>query len=56
MIGNADIGTCLNEDGEFDDGAGITPRAVSELFRLLKEREAQVSYVVCNFSYSCVRS
>lgn len=38
MIGAADIGTCLNEKGEFDDLAGITPRAVSEIFRLLNER------------------
>jgi hypothetical protein len=44
MIGAADIGTCLQESGEFDDLAGITPRAVSELFRLLNERQAQVTY------------
>eukprot|EP00595_Chromulina_sp_UTEXLB2642_P000751 CAMPEP_0196763324 /NCGR_PEP_ID=MMETSP1095-20130614/3848_1 /TAXON_ID=96789 ORGANISM="Chromulina nebulosa, Strain UTEXLB2642" /NCGR_SAMPLE_ID=MMETSP1095 /ASSEMBLY_ACC=CAM_ASM_000446 /LENGTH=433 /DNA_ID=CAMNT_0042116253 /DNA_START=661 /DNA_END=1962 /DNA_ORIENTATION=+ len=46
MIGAADIGNCLLENGEFDDLAGITPRAISELFRLLNEREAQVTYVV----------
>jgi len=46
MIGAADIGNCLNENGEFDSLAGITPRAVSELFRLLNERTAQVEYVV----------
>lgn len=36
----------MKEDGEFDDQAGITPRAVSEIFRLLNERSAQVSYEV----------
>ena len=46
MIGAADIGECLKENGEFDDLAGITPRAVSELFRLLNERQAQVEYEV----------
>jgi hypothetical protein len=46
MIGAADIAECLRENGEFDDLAGITPRAVSELFRLLNERQAQVSYEV----------
>lgn len=46
MIGAADIGECLGENGEFDDLAGITPRAVSELFRLLNERTAQVEYQV----------
>jgi hypothetical protein len=46
MIGNADIGTCLKENGEFEDSAGITPRAISELFRLLGERSAQMTYVV----------
>lgn len=46
MIGAADIGSCLSESGEFDELAGITPRAVSELFRLLNERTAQVDFVV----------
>jgi hypothetical protein len=46
MIGAADIGNCMTENGEFDDQAGITPRAVSELFRLLNERTAQVDFVV----------
>lgn len=45
MIGAADIGTCLSSDGEFDALAGITPRAVSEIFRLLNERSSQ-----CDFS------
>ena len=43
MIGAGDLGTCIRENGEFDELAGITPRAVSELFRLLSERQAQVS-------------
>lgn len=46
MIGSADIGTCLRENGEFDESAGITPRAVSEIFRLLNERHAQITYEV----------
>lgn len=46
MIGSADIGTCMNENGEFDENAGITPRAVSEIFRLLNERTAQVDSIV----------
>jgi hypothetical protein len=46
MIGAADIGNCMTDDGEFDDQAGITPRAVSELFRLLNERHAQITYVM----------
>lgn len=46
MIGSSDIGTCLQENGDFDSDAGITPRAVSELFRLLNERQAQFAYEV----------
>jgi hypothetical protein len=46
MIGAGDIGNCLQENGDFDNLAGITPRAVSELFRLLNERTAQVTYEV----------
>lgn len=46
MIGAADIGTCINEQGDFDDQAGITPRAVAELFRLLNERTAQIEFAV----------
>lgn len=46
MIGAADIANCMGENGEFDDLAGITPRAVSELFRLLNERTAQIDFVV----------
>ena len=46
MIGSADIGSCLLENGDFDSNAGVTPRAVSELFRLLNERTAQVTFEV----------
>ena len=46
MIGAADIGNCIKANGEFDDQAGITPRAVTELFRLLSERNAQMSFEV----------
>lgn len=46
MIGAADIGSCLRDDGEFDELAGITPRAVSEIFRLLNERSSQCTYEV----------
>ncbi len=51
MIGGADVGSCLHENGEFDEVAGIAPRSVCELFRLLKEREAQVSYEVPFISF-----
>ena len=40
------IGTCLRENGDFEESAGITPRAVSELFRLLNERSMQMTFVV----------
>jgi len=46
MIGAADIANCMSENGDFDDLAGITPRAVSELLRLLNERTAQIDFVV----------
>ena len=46
MIGAADIGNCMADNGDFNELAGITPRAVSEVFRLLNERSAQVSYTV----------
>lgn len=46
MIGASDIATCLRPNGDFDELAGITPRAVSELFRLLNERTAQVEFEV----------
>ena len=46
MIGGADIGDCVNPQGDFHDSAGITPRCVVELFRLLNERTAQITYTV----------
>jgi hypothetical protein len=46
MIGGSDIGSCMAENGDFDESAGITPRAISELFRLLNERTAQIDYIV----------
>ncbi len=52
MIGAADIANCMSENGDFDDLAGITPRAVSELFRLLNERTAQIDFVV-SFFFRC---
>ncbi len=36
----------MKENGDFEESAGITPRAVSELFRLLNERSMQMTYVV----------
>lgn len=39
--GGVDAGT-----GQCDGTAGVTPRAVLELFRVLKEREAQYEYNV----------
>eukprot|EP00604_Paraphysomonas_vestita_P000470 CAMPEP_0174825794 /NCGR_PEP_ID=MMETSP1107-20130205/43118_1 /TAXON_ID=36770 /ORGANISM="Paraphysomonas vestita, Strain GFlagA" /LENGTH=702 /DNA_ID=CAMNT_0016057769 /DNA_START=1510 /DNA_END=3618 /DNA_ORIENTATION=- len=46
MIGAADIGSCLQPNGDFDELAGITPRAVSEIFRLLNERSSQITFEV----------
>jgi hypothetical protein len=46
MIGATDIGSSVRENGEFDDLAGIAPRAVTEIFRLLNERSAQITYEV----------
>lgn len=46
MIGGTDIGDCVFPNGDFHDAAGITPRAVVELFRLLNERTAQITYTV----------
>ena len=46
MIGGADIGECVNPQGDFHESAGITPRCVVELFRLLNERTAQITYTV----------
>src|SRR3546814_12322043 len=41
MIGPVDVAQCINEDNSIDDQAGIAPRAVQELFRLLEEKSAQ---------------
>jgi hypothetical protein len=46
MIGASDLSTCIQPNGDFDELAGVTPRAVSELFRILNERSAQVTYEV----------
>jgi hypothetical protein len=46
MIGAAGLANCMSENGDFDELAGVTPRAVSELFRLLNERSAQVEFKV----------
>lgn len=46
MIGGADIGDCVLPNGDFHESAGITPRAVVELFRLLNERSSQITYTV----------
>ena len=46
MIGGTDIGSSLLENGDFDPSSGVMPRAVVELFRLLNERNAQITYVV----------
>jgi hypothetical protein len=46
MIGAADMGTSIAADGEFNELAGIMPRAVSEVFRLINERTAQMDFSV----------
>lgn len=46
MIGSADIATCLKDNQELEEHAGITPRAVNELFRLLKERENNITFSI----------
>jgi len=46
MIGAGDIGKSVNDDGTFDQLAGIAPRAVTELFRVLEDRAAQMTYQV----------
>jgi len=46
MIGGADIAESVQPDGTFDLSAGILPRAVMELFRLLEERSAQMTATV----------
>lgn len=47
MFGAGGIGGGVNADeGVCDGTAGVTPRAVLELFRVLKEREGQYEYSV----------
>ena len=46
MIGAGDIGKSVQNDGSFDMNAGIAPRAITELFRVLADREAQMTYQV----------
>lgn len=46
MIGGCSIEESVKKDGEFHDAAGIAPRAVSELFRLLNERGEQSTFTV----------
>jgi hypothetical protein len=46
MIGASDLSSSVLPNNECQELAGITPRAVSELFRLVNERHAQCSSVV----------
>ena len=46
MIGAGDISKSVHDDGTFDQLAGIAPRAVTELFRVLEDRSAQMTYQV----------
>jgi hypothetical protein len=46
MIGGCSIEESVKTDGEFHEDAGIAPRAVSELFRLLNERSEQVACIL----------
>lgn len=47
MFGAGGVGGGFNAStGHCDGTAGVTPRAVIELFRVLKERETQYSYNV----------
>lgn len=41
MIGGTDLSSALLPNNECHELAGITPRAVSEIFRLIHERHAQ---------------
>ena len=53
MIGSGDISECIRENGEFDEMAGITPRAVSELFRLLNERQGNhLTHVTISLTFT----
>ena len=46
MMGGVDLSMSIRGNGEFEDNAGVIPRAVGELFRLLGERHAQCSFSV----------
>lgn len=47
MFGAGGVGGGVDaKTGQCDGTAGVTPRAVLELFRVLKEREAQYEYNV----------
>lgn len=46
MIGAGDIGSSVKDDGSFDQLAGIAPRAVTELFKILDDRKAQITFEV----------
>jgi hypothetical protein len=46
MIGGVDMANSLRANGDFDPSAGIIPRSVFELFKLLEERDAQITAVV----------
>jgi hypothetical protein len=46
QIGAGDIGKSVHDDGTFDQLAGIAPRAVTELFRVLEDRGAQMTFQV----------
>lgn len=46
MFGAGGVGGGVHSNGAVDDTAGVAPRSVAELFRVLKEREDQFSYTV----------
>lgn len=50
MIGGSDLTSSFLPNGECHELAGITPRAVAELFRLVNERHAQCTAEVINHS------
>lgn len=49
MIGGSELTTSILPNGECHELAGITPRAVAELFRLVNERHAQCTAEVIFF-------
>jgi hypothetical protein len=46
MIGAADIASCISPEGDFDELAGIAPRAVAEIFKLLGDKAASITFEV----------